>query len=464
MALEAGVPTSPYRDPTGSLEGSRDTDEGIVVSTEPDICLTPSGGTMVPVGYNICAKQADDARTTPTVKLTSLRSHNMASLITTCHGDEAGTGGGVKSGTHNGICEPKGHSATVYSEGKQMIRHTDEWWMNNRNTVGKLIYVKDAGAYGRWFEAQARRVQQARATTPQTATDAPQGPVPNASNDNVGSPSSARPNSPPPEPAVPTPTTSEPGSTTPSGDPGRPSIKPGLGIAAELGLIGAAIQQLGHIGYLYQNAPVVDIHGNVVTPESIEQNLAKQAGFDNVAEFKEWARQQTQVVRVTGSPKSPKDEICDAACKCKQDRGGARTYTECVAKKLRDKYYDQNGPKRDDGSPRYPTSPTADGPRPEVSYDPSSNFQAAPSKNTPGMPSSQVPISGMPRPDISWWSGGKLTQIYELKFANDRDTPMQRDGYYQNIARANGLDPKRDLIRVDVDKDCSCGPSGGKSK
>ena len=156
MAREIGVPTSPYRDPTGSLEGSRDTDEGIVVSTEPDICLTPSGGTMVPVGYNICAKQADDARTTPTVKLTSLRSHNMASLITTCHGDEAGTGGGVKSGTHNGICEPKGHSATVYSEGQQMIRHTDEWWMNNKNTVGKLNYVKDAGDHARWFEAKAQ--------------------------------------------------------------------------------------------------------------------------------------------------------------------------------------------------------------------------------------------------------------------------------------------------------------------
>jgi len=141
MAREIGVPENPYRDPTGSLEGSRDTDEGIVVSTEPDICLTPSGGSMVPVGYNIWAKQADDAHTTPTVKLTSLRSHNMDSLITTCHGDEAGTGGGVKSRRNNGICEPKGHSANVYSVGKQMIRPADEGWMNNRNTGGKLSYV-----------------------------------------------------------------------------------------------------------------------------------------------------------------------------------------------------------------------------------------------------------------------------------------------------------------------------------
>ena len=159
MALEVGVPTNPYHDPTGSLEGSRDTEEGIVVSTQPDICLTPNGAAMVAVGYNIWAKQADDARTTPTVKLTSLRSHNMGSFITTCHGDEAGVGGGTKSGTHNGICEPKEHSATVFSEGKQMIRHTDEWWMNNRNTVGKLIYVKDADAYGRWWEKQTGKVQ-----------------------------------------------------------------------------------------------------------------------------------------------------------------------------------------------------------------------------------------------------------------------------------------------------------------
>jgi len=444
MAREIGVPENPYRDPTGSLEGSRDTDEGIVVSTEPDICLTPSGGGMVPVGYNIWAKQADDARTTPTVKLTSLRSHNMASLITTCHGDEAGTGGGVKSGTHNGICEPKGHSANVYSEGKQMIRHTDEWWMNNRNTVGKLNYVKDAGAYGRWFEAQAGKVQVAEA--------------------DLGAKSDA------------TPTAL--GYMAPAGAAAQQAAKQAAQdalaaadravataraeIAAEEGVEVADIaDDWNPTGWIIAAGAGI---GLVYSAYQLSKALKAKAEAEAKLKHIEQQQQTESVVRVTGSPKSPKDEICDAACKCKQDRGGARTFTDCVAKKLRDKYYDPNGPKRADGSPRYPTSPTADGPRPEVSYDPGNNFQAAPSENTPGMPSSQVPISGMPRPDISWWSGGKLATIYELKFGQDGNTPMQDAGLYEEIARRNGLDPNKDLIKINVDKDCECGPDGGRGK
>jgi len=84
--------------------------------------------------------------TTPTVRLTGQRSHNMGSLITTCHGDEAGTGGGVKSGTVGNQCEPLEHSSAVRSEGKFMVRHNDLWWMNNKNTVGRLLWIKESDA------------------------------------------------------------------------------------------------------------------------------------------------------------------------------------------------------------------------------------------------------------------------------------------------------------------------------
>ena len=70
----------------------------------------------------------------------------------------------------------------------------------------------------------------------------------------------------------------------------------------------------------------------------------------------------------------------------------------------------------------------------------------------------------MPRPDISWWSGGKLSKIYELKFGEDRPTKMQNDGLYEKIAEANGLDSKKDLIKMNVDQDCECGANGGKAK
>jgi hypothetical protein len=129
------------------LEGSRDTGDGILISIYPDVCLTPVGGVMVAIPYTIFAYQSDDANTAATVRQTSLRSHTSASLITHCYGDEAGTGGGVISGTHNGVCEPKTWSPTVRFEGHGAVRHQDEWWMNKRNTIGKLTYIKDQNQY-----------------------------------------------------------------------------------------------------------------------------------------------------------------------------------------------------------------------------------------------------------------------------------------------------------------------------
>jgi len=117
-------------------EGARDTDEGIIISTEPDYCYSPDK--IVP--YTIFAKQSDDAGTAATVRMTGKRSHTSASLITTCYGNEAGSGGGVDSGTHKGVCRPKTWSSKVFIEGKPAVRDSDEWFMNNGNTVGLLNF------------------------------------------------------------------------------------------------------------------------------------------------------------------------------------------------------------------------------------------------------------------------------------------------------------------------------------
>lgn len=129
------------------LEGSRDTGEGIIVSMYPDVCKTPVGPALVPVPYSIYAKQNDAAAgVAETVHQTSQRSHKLGSLVTMSHGDEPGTGKGVKSGTVQEVCTPKTFSESVRIEGMNAVRHTDEWWMNNKNTVGKLNYVKVAQA------------------------------------------------------------------------------------------------------------------------------------------------------------------------------------------------------------------------------------------------------------------------------------------------------------------------------
>ena len=41
---------------------------------------------------------------------------------------------------------------------------------------------------------------------------------------------------------------------------------------------------------------------------------------------------------------------------------------------------------------------------------------------------------------------------------------MQANGEYENIARENGINPKEDLIKLDVGKDCECRNGGGKAK
>lgn len=124
-------------------EGSRDTARGIIISLTPDVCLTPVGASTVPVPYSIYAIQGEDANTAATVRYTGQRAHTMASLTTCCHGDEPGTALGVVSGTVGGVCAPKTHSASVRVQGKWAVRHTDEWWMNNRNTVGKLTWIEN---------------------------------------------------------------------------------------------------------------------------------------------------------------------------------------------------------------------------------------------------------------------------------------------------------------------------------
>jgi hypothetical protein len=58
-------------------QGSRATAEGLLASIHPDVCLTPMGDTMVPVPYTIWARQSDDANTTPTVRFTAQRTHNL---------------------------------------------------------------------------------------------------------------------------------------------------------------------------------------------------------------------------------------------------------------------------------------------------------------------------------------------------------------------------------------------------
>lgn len=125
-------------------EGSREISEGLIVSTLPDWCYKNNK----PTPYNIHAFQKDAARLANTIRQTTQRSHAKDSIILHCYGDEeADDRGGIESGTKGAECTPKTWSATVRFEGRNAVRHDDEWWMNHKNTWGRLTYVKDAKTY-----------------------------------------------------------------------------------------------------------------------------------------------------------------------------------------------------------------------------------------------------------------------------------------------------------------------------
>ena len=94
--------------------------------------------------YDTCEH---DANYTPSVRFTGQKAMVLRSHMTHVHGDEPGVGKGVKSGTVGGISEPIGHAAQVRAEGSPVIRHLDRFHMNNRNTVGEAIFLRDTATY-----------------------------------------------------------------------------------------------------------------------------------------------------------------------------------------------------------------------------------------------------------------------------------------------------------------------------
>lgn len=127
-------------------EGARKSGKFIAVSLTPDVCKTPVGSTVVTVPYPIQADLSDSFSTSPNVRFGGepvfLHDKTKISKVT---GDEAGTAGGVKSGTHKGIVESIQGSSTVRVNGKPVVRHGDPCKMNDGNTVGRFIYQGPGG-------------------------------------------------------------------------------------------------------------------------------------------------------------------------------------------------------------------------------------------------------------------------------------------------------------------------------
>lgn len=105
----------------------------------PDVCNTPSGPGMIPVPYPNIAQLADATGTASTVTAGGKAVIVSSSEIPTSSGDEAGSGGGVSSGTFGGKCTFSSYSGTVLAEGKEVVRQLDRTSQNGGNAQGQVV-------------------------------------------------------------------------------------------------------------------------------------------------------------------------------------------------------------------------------------------------------------------------------------------------------------------------------------
>lgn len=110
---------------------------GIVKSTLPDVCKTPSPGGPVPIPYPVIVSLSSDLKDgTTTVKVDGGYSAAIkGSSLSRCTGDEPGTAGGVVSGTQMKEATWLSYSFDVKLDGQNACRLSDKLLMNHGNTA-----------------------------------------------------------------------------------------------------------------------------------------------------------------------------------------------------------------------------------------------------------------------------------------------------------------------------------------
>lgn len=104
------------------------------VITGPDVCKTPTPGGPVPIPYPNIAKSADLAKGSKRVKINGASVCLNSSEFSTSVGDDAGVLKGVISNKHKGKAFPISASPDIKIEGKSVVRNSDLFLGNGRNT------------------------------------------------------------------------------------------------------------------------------------------------------------------------------------------------------------------------------------------------------------------------------------------------------------------------------------------
>lgn len=126
--------------PSKNKIGARMHGSLMAISTAPSINYTPIGPCMVPIAYPTVQDLTNSIGTAKTVNFNGCPAYLLdGSTQTSCRGDAAGTGKGVRSGTVSGEVKPTQGSKTVRIEGKRVVRAGDSCTMNGGNNLG--VYV-----------------------------------------------------------------------------------------------------------------------------------------------------------------------------------------------------------------------------------------------------------------------------------------------------------------------------------
>lgn len=102
----------------------------------PDVCLTPTPTGPVPIPYANVARSSDTVQGPRTVTTDGCMPMVRGARYSVSSGDEAGSAGGVASGTVKGAAEFVVYSFDVKFEGRNVCRLGDPLFHNNKNTMG----------------------------------------------------------------------------------------------------------------------------------------------------------------------------------------------------------------------------------------------------------------------------------------------------------------------------------------
>jgi hypothetical protein len=100
------------------------TKKGGMAMGMPDVCLTPSGPSPVPVPYPNMGQLNSADGAIAKVMMENKETIVEDSKLPSSSGDEAGTVGGVMSGMNRGEVQFKTYSSKVYAKGKKIVCHT----------------------------------------------------------------------------------------------------------------------------------------------------------------------------------------------------------------------------------------------------------------------------------------------------------------------------------------------------